>query len=201
MTQVSKYFNDTIDNNKSLALAQYIKDKLPIAVKKAVLSENLKQIRYYFSIGADANYIYNPPPIHEDEPILGFEKRTLLHIAICLGYNEVAEILIRNNARVIAYKGDTIIKYNSLHCAAFWLRAKVAKLLIEHGEDRHVRNCHQETPADEVGHHGYSVGDNYQKNLIETLEYSLRTNKNWEAALLAEEERDSDCIKKFGRKY
>jgi hypothetical protein len=188
LAQVDKHCNEVV-HDKTLDLDKYKKEKLPIELKKAVLSKNLGKIKLFLSMGADPNYIYDAPQAHEDEPWLAKRKRTLLDLAICSGSYEVASLLIENKADIniiIVENDDSTL----LHTAAFWLRAKIAKLLIDKGANIEAINGFGKIPAD-YADQGYSLGDHATEKVISTLVHSLRTNKDWDQALAAEEHRNS----------
>lgn len=121
----------------------YLKYEHPdekLDVFKSVEEEDLENLRFYFTDGADVD-------MRND-----FTNLTLLHKAVVDGKYESVKLLLEYDADLSLRGGPS--GYTALHFAAYRPNAKIAALLIEHGADVNATAAGGETPLHLAAHFG-----------------------------------------------
>jgi ankyrin repeat protein len=106
-------------------------DMTPLLSAVASLHENGATVQLLLAHGADVH-------------VRNKDSQTPLHSASCSGHPSIVEFLLKSGADVDAHDNDNI---TPLLCALQWWRGgAAARLLLEYGANRHVRNKEGETP-------------------------------------------------------
>lgn len=121
----------------------YLKYEHPeekLEVFKSVEEEDLENLHFYFTDGADVD-------MRND-----FTSLTLLHKAVVDGKYDSVKLLLEYGADLSLRGGPS--GYTALHFAAYRPNAKIASLLIEHGADIDATAAGGETPLHLAAHFG-----------------------------------------------